>query len=66
MSVNEIIRPQVLHIPTAERMWENARKLEDKYINKLLHDLSRSHQMSTCFFKNICKLEVQGAMHPSF
>ena len=29
-AVNEVIRPQILNIPT-ERMWENSRKLEDKY-----------------------------------
>ena len=30
-AVNEVIRPQVLHMPTTEKMWENARNLEDKY-----------------------------------
>ena len=30
-AVNSVLRPQVLHLPTVEKMWETSHKIEEKY-----------------------------------
>ena len=30
-AVNKVLRPQILHLPTQQQMWENASKIEEKY-----------------------------------